>query len=110
MIDRGGTPLTVTQMTWSRCQSCSASLRNPKYTGYNVWGRHDKRPGRPFIRPRSRWVWSPTPSHEALVSKELFDQVEERASRNNNPAKNIAPLRCGRRAASRSLSGGPFPT
>lgn len=43
-------------------------LRNPKYTGYNVWGRHDKRPGRPRIRPREQWVWSPTPTHPVIVS------------------------------------------
>ena len=30
--------------TWSRSQ-IQAMLCNPKYTGYNVWGRHDKRPG-----------------------------------------------------------------
>ena len=28
--------------TWSKSQLHSL-LRNPKYTGYNVWGRHDKR-------------------------------------------------------------------
>lgn len=54
-------------------------LRNPKYTGYNVWGRHDKRRGRPLMRPREDWVWSPAPTHEALVPKDLFDLVEERA-------------------------------
>ncbi len=62
-------------------------LRNPKYTGYNVWNRHDKRKGRPVVRPRSEWVWSPTPTHEAIVSKELFDQVEARAERNQNDPK-----------------------
>jgi site-specific DNA recombinase len=76
--------------TWSRSQ-LHAMLRNPKYTGYNVWGRHDKRSGRPFIRPREQWIWSPTPSHEPLVSRELFEQVEARAQR-NNPAKNLGPL------------------
>jgi site-specific DNA recombinase len=76
--------------TWSRSQ-IQAMLRNPKYTGYNVWGRHDKRPGRPFIRPRDQWVWSPTPSHEPLVSRELFEQVEERARRNERRATLAAP-------------------
>ncbi len=76
--------------TWSRSQ-IQAMLRNPKYTGYNVWGRHDKRPGRPFIRPPDEWVWSPAPSHEAIVSRELFDQVEERALRNHRIATLRAP-------------------
>src|SRR5204863_519094 len=31
--------------TWSRSQ-LQAMLRNPKYTGYKVWGRHDNPPGR----------------------------------------------------------------
>jgi site-specific DNA recombinase len=72
--------------TWSRSQIW-AMLRNPKYTGYNVWGRHDKRRGRPFMRPRQQWVWSPTPTHEPLVPKELFDLVEERAQRHERRAK-----------------------
>ena len=86
--------------TWSRSQ-LQAMLRNPKYTGFNVWGRHDKRPGRPFIRPRDQWVWSAAPSHEAIVSRELFDQVEERALRNHRGATLQAPKtyvqRSGRR-------------
>ena len=72
--------------TWSRSQ-LQAMLRNPKYTGYNVWGRHDKRRGRPLMRPREEWVWSPAPTHEPLVPKELFDLVEERAQVHAEQAK-----------------------
>jgi DNA invertase Pin-like site-specific DNA recombinase len=72
--------------TWSRTVIRSM-LRNPKYTGYNVWGRNDKRPGRPQIRPRDEWVWSATPTHDPIVTKELFDMVEERATRNSNAVK-----------------------
>ncbi len=75
--------------TWSRSQLWSL-LRNPKYTGYNVWGRHDKRRGRPFMRPREQWVWSPTPVHEPIVARELFERVEDRAHTNEHRAK--APL------------------
>jgi site-specific DNA recombinase len=46
--------------TWARSQLYSM-LRNPKYTGYNVWNRHDKRRGRPHLRRRDQWVWSATP-------------------------------------------------
>jgi site-specific DNA recombinase len=67
--------------TWSKSQIHSM-LRNPKYTGFNVWNRHDKRRGRPLIRPKDQWVWSPLPVHEPIVSRELFDQVEDRARRN----------------------------
>jgi DNA invertase Pin-like site-specific DNA recombinase len=72
--------------TWSR-SVIAAMLRNPKYTGYNVWGRNDKRPGHPQIRPREEWVWSPIPTHEPIVARELFDMVEERAARNHNAMK-----------------------
>jgi site-specific DNA recombinase len=75
------------RQTWSRSQ-IQAMLRNPKYTGYNVWGRHDKRRGRPFQRPREQWVWSPAPVHEPLVPKELFELVEERARRNEVRGEN----------------------
>jgi site-specific DNA recombinase len=74
------------EKTWNRSQLW-AMLRNPKYTGYNVWGRHDKRPGRPRIRPREQWVWSATPTHPAIVPKELFDQVDDRAQDNIDAAK-----------------------
>ena len=71
---------------WSR-SVIYAMLRNPKYTGFNVWGRNDKRPGRPQIRPRDQWVWSATPTHAAIVSRELFKMVEERAQRNGRATK-----------------------
>ena len=74
------------RQTWSRSQ-IQSMLRNPKYTGYNVWNRHDKRPGRSTLRPRDQWVWSPTPVHEPIVSKALFDKVEQPAQRNAAAAK-----------------------
>jgi len=86
--------------TWNRSQLWGM-LRNPKYTGYNVWGRHDKRPGRPRIRPREQWVWSATPTHPVIVPKELFDQVDDRARDNMGTAKEAPaayPTRRTRRA------------
>jgi site-specific DNA recombinase len=58
----------------------SAILRNPKYTGYMVYGRtraipgakprqrgsRKKRPARPV--PPDQWIWSPEPRHEPLTS------------------------------------------
>jgi DNA invertase Pin-like site-specific DNA recombinase len=89
--------------TWSRSQ-VRAMLRNPKYTGYNVWNRHDKRRGRPLIRAREQWIWSPLPTHEAIITRELFEGVEERARRNAIAARapdqarpyNGRPRRAGR--------------
>lgn len=88
------------EKSWNRSQLW-ALLRNPKYTGYNVWGRHDKRRGRPRIRPREQWVWSPTPTHPAIVPKELFDQVDDRSRDNIDAAKEAPatyPTRRTRRA------------
>ena len=86
--------------TWSRSQLYSL-LRNPKYTGYNVWGRHDKRKGRPALRPREQWVWSAEPTHEAIISKELFAGVEERALRNGRGSTGARPKTYASRKARR---------
>jgi len=80
------------RQTWSRSQ-LQAMLRNPKYTGHNVWNRHDKRKGRPLLRPREQWVWSADPTHEAIVSRETYDAVERRARHNAAPPTNARPRR-----------------
>ena len=50
-------------------------LKNPKYTGYMVWNRTSyKTTGR--ANPPEAWVWSPEPTHPAIVSRELFDQAQ----------------------------------
>ncbi|MGW7423653.1 recombinase family protein [Streptomyces sp. NPDC054813] len=49
-------------------------LRNPKYTGYQVWNRRATKKGGRYNDPKD-WVWSPRPAHEPLVTKELFDAV-----------------------------------
>lgn len=51
-------------------------LENPKHTGYMVWNRrkrgHKARDVRGRNNPPSAWVWSPRPTHEPLVTRELF--------------------------------------
>ncbi|MBB4661776.1 recombinase family protein [Conexibacter arvalis] len=87
--------------TWSKAQ-IQSMLRNPKYTGFNVWNRHDKRRGRPLIRPKEQWAWSAEPAHEPIVPRELFDEVDGRARRNTiQPGRRAQveyPQRTGRRA------------
>lgn len=80
------------RQTWSRSQ-LQAMLRNPKYTGYNVWNRHDNRKGRPLLRPPEQWIWSDTPTHEAIVGRETFDAVEKRARCNAAPPTPTRPRR-----------------
>ncbi|MGW2984089.1 recombinase family protein [Streptomyces goshikiensis] len=55
-------------------------IANPKLTGYQVYNRKASRTGRPgFSRwnPISKWVWSPEPVHEAVVSLEKWKTAQE---------------------------------
>ena len=60
---------------WGK-SSAREVLINPKYTGYMVWNRRASKKGGK-VNPRSEWVWSPGPTHEPLVTKELFDAAAE---------------------------------
>jgi site-specific DNA recombinase len=59
---------------WWAIETIKHILSNPKYTGYMVWNRGDKR-GR--AKPPSEWVWSLEPSHPALVTRELWERAAE---------------------------------
>ena len=52
-------------------------LDNPKHTGYMVWNRRKNprkaRGVRGRVNPPSAWVWSRQPTHEPLVTRELFE-------------------------------------
>ncbi|MBI1758793.1 MAG: recombinase family protein [Actinobacteria bacterium] len=51
-------------------------LDNPKHTGHMVWNRRKNPrkdrgvPGR--VNPPTAWVWSPTPTHEPLTTRQMF--------------------------------------
>ena len=47
-------------------------LENPKYTGCQVWNRKARQGGN-TANPIREWIWSPHPTHEPLVTRELFD-------------------------------------
>jgi hypothetical protein len=67
--------------TWSR-SSIWEILRNPKYTGYQVWNRRARKKGGRPNNP-SVWVWSEEPSHPAIVSPAEFQAVGRRARTNH---------------------------
>jgi len=67
---------------WSR-SSIWEVLRNPKYTGYQVWNRRARKTARNRENPPETWIWSEEPAHPALVSKEEFDAVAARAASNH---------------------------
>lgn len=56
---------------WSR-YSVREILLNPKYTGYMVWNRRASKKGGK-VNPPDQWVWSAEPTHEPIVSREMFD-------------------------------------
>jgi site-specific DNA recombinase len=110
-----------TRTDWTR-SSIQSLLTNPKYTGYMVWNRRaTKKRGK--VNAPSEWVWSPQPTHEPLVTRELFDAAqraggERRGSRsantiNRHPATKRSYLlrsyvfceMCGRRMFGKTLRG-----
>lgn len=52
---------------WGR-SSVWEILRNPKYTGYQVWNRRARKRGGK-ANPPEEWIWSEEPAHEPLVSQ-----------------------------------------
>ncbi|MGA5304618.1 recombinase family protein [Nucisporomicrobium flavum] len=52
-------------------------LDNPKHTGYMVWNRRRRpRPERGIrgkVNPPTAWVWSARPTHEPLVTRDIFE-------------------------------------
>lgn len=73
---------------WS-ASSVREILKNPKYTGYMVWNRRATTSKSGKLNPPSEWVWSSRPTHEPLVTKELFQAVtEQRRSRQESRSGN----------------------
>jgi hypothetical protein len=54
---------------WSR-SSLHEMIRNPKYTGYQVWNRRARKQGSNRVNPADAWIWSEEPAHEALITRE----------------------------------------
>jgi site-specific DNA recombinase len=52
-------------------------LRNPKYTGYMVFGRKRTINGKKRPVPQSDWLWSPQPSHPALIDRATWDTAQQ---------------------------------
>jgi site-specific DNA recombinase len=78
---------------WSK-SSLWEILRNPKYTGYQVWNRRaypsKKKAGRGRHKSPEEWIWSDQPSHPPIVSREEHHQVQVRAARNAGSRRTTA--------------------
>ena len=64
-------------------------LRNPKYTGYQVFNRRASRSRHGAVNGPEKWVWSEQPVHEPLIPKWMFDEFnahrqDRRGSRQAN--------------------------
>ena len=57
-------------------------LRNPKYTGYQVFNRRATRSKKGKVNDPALWVWSPEQHHTPLIPRQMFDDLTAR--RNNN--------------------------
>jgi site-specific DNA recombinase len=57
--------------------SVYAILGNPKYTGYMVFGRQRTlKSGRRVAVPPDQWLWSPEPTHPAIISRATWDAAQ----------------------------------
>ncbi len=72
---------TTARGAWSR-SSVWEVLRNPKYTGYQVWNRRARKKGHNRTNPPDAWIWSEEPAHPVIVSREEYDAVQVRAKAN----------------------------
>ncbi|UGQ14289.1 recombinase family protein [Yinghuangia sp. ASG 101] len=59
---------------WSKSTVCDL-LRNPKYTGYQVFNRRATRSRRGAHNDPALWVWSPEPVHEPLIPRWMFEAI-----------------------------------
>jgi hypothetical protein len=62
---------------WGKSTVCDI-LRNPKYTGYQVFNRRATHSRRGASNDPELWVWSPEPAHEPLIPKWMFDELAAR--------------------------------
>jgi site-specific DNA recombinase len=71
-------------------------LRNPKYTGHMVYGRRRKlRSGRTVTVPEDQWLWSPEPTHPAIISRATWEAAQaagaEHATSRDDPGPSTHP-------------------
>lgn len=67
--------------TWQK-SSLFSILRNLTYTGCRVWNREENKRIGVKYKPKEQWVIV-TDAHPAIISKELFELVQERIEKRN---------------------------
>ncbi|MFE0172969.1 recombinase family protein [Streptomyces sp. NPDC059002] len=82
---------------WSK-SSVRTILTNPRYTGHQAWNRQRKLETLIDVNdvglghtttlrwnPKDQWIYSEHPAHPALISRELFDAVQDRLASRGPP-------------------------
>lgn len=77
-------------LAWSK-SAVRTILRNPRYTGYQVWNKQRKQESLIDVEdvalghrttltwnPREEWIFSDQQVHPAIVSREIFQEVQLR--------------------------------
>ena len=86
---------------WSG-STVDAILKNPKYTGYMVWGRSKRNgPGRSAAAlkvPADQWLWSPEPSHPALIDLATWKEAQDAGKQRGRVRDRETPARRDARA------------
>jgi site-specific DNA recombinase len=78
-------------------------LSNPKYTGHQVMGRRKTKGGTRQWTPATEWIWTPEPTHTALVAREIWDAAQQMGRRHGSARDPETPTtRPGRRYPLRS--------
>ncbi len=79
-------------------------LANPKYTGHMVYGRtRTTQAGRARPVPADQWIWSPAPTHPAIIDRATWNAAQKTgAERGNVRDAEMPTTRQGRRYILRS--------
>ena len=71
---------SLSQRGWT-VSTVTAILADPKYTGHQVFGRRRRIPSgraRRFrLAPREQWLWSPQPTHPAIITRALWEAAQD---------------------------------
>jgi DNA invertase Pin-like site-specific DNA recombinase len=79
-----------------------AILKNPKYTGYMVWGRSKRngagRSAAMLKVPADQWLWSPEPTHPALIDLATWKEAQNAGKQRGTVRDRETPARRDTRA------------
>lgn len=90
---------------WAK-SAIRAILSNPRYTGYEIWNKQRKDEilidvedvalghiTKQRWNDEDDWIWSAEPTHEALVSRELFDAAQAKFTKRGPTTRTPRPGR-----------------